>query len=59
MKAWTELTWEEIHNLPIKEFDKLANQQSALFPDLLKIMDEEGIILTFYDHYKRKKIINN
>jgi hypothetical protein len=56
MKTWTELTWEEIHNLPIEEFDKLAKQQSTVFPDLLKITDEKEIIKSFYRSYKRKQM---
>lgn len=54
-KKWTSLTWEEIHNLPIDEFDKLAREQSTIFPDMLLIIDEEEIIDTFYRQYKRER----
>jgi hypothetical protein len=49
------LTKEEIEHLSIKEFDELAKEQSAIFPDLLKITDEEEIINTFYRAYNRKR----
>jgi hypothetical protein len=48
--------WEEIHNLPIEKFDELARQQTLIYPDLLKIIDEEEVINSFYDHYKRKRV---
>jgi hypothetical protein len=53
---WTSLTWEDIHNLPIDKFNILAKMQSTLFPDLLKIIDEEEIIDTFYREYKRERL---
>lgn len=48
-----KLTKEEIENLPIEEFDGLAKEQSAIFPDLLKITSEEEIVATFYRAYNR------
>lgn len=57
MEKWTDLTWEEINALPFDEFDKMAKNQCVVFPDLLKITDEEDIIETFYRQYQRKRVL--
>ena len=49
---------EEIKNLLIDEFDKLAKEQSKKFPDLLFFREEEEIIDDFYEYYHRKRIKN-
>ncbi len=54
-KKWTDLSWDEIHNLPIDEFDKLAKIQSFIFPNILLFQTEEETIDMFYRAYKRKK----
>lgn len=54
MTKWTNLTKEEIKNLPIEEFHALALKQKEIFPDLLKICDENTILETFYRAYERK-----
>lgn len=46
----------KIKNLPEDEFLNLAKQQCKKHPDLLKITDEEGVIQSFYDYYKRKLV---
>jgi hypothetical protein len=48
----------KIKNLPIDDFDKLAHEQSRLFPDLLLFRSESEIIDDFYNYYGRKKTIN-
>ena len=45
---------KEIQKLSDKDFHKLAKEQINLFPDLLKITDEETVIDSFYSYYSRK-----
>jgi hypothetical protein len=52
---WIELSWDEIHNLPINEFHELAKKQSFMFPDMLLFQTEEETLNMFYSAYKRKK----
>lgn len=45
-----------IEALPNDEFYSLALCQKYLFPDLLKITDEDTILETFYRSYNRKYV---
>ena len=42
-------------DMSIEEFDKLAKDQSKLYPDMLYFMTEDKIVEMFYDIYSRKK----
>jgi hypothetical protein len=53
-KEFDKEEFYQIKNLPIDKFDKLAKSQSRLYPDLLKITTEKGIIDDFYEYYGRK-----
>jgi hypothetical protein len=50
------MEYEEIRNLPEKEFYKLANSQCEQCPDLLNILIEDEVIDSFYEYYKRKRV---
>ncbi len=50
------LTWQEISKLPIDEFDKIARNQSTLFPDMLLFQSEEETIDMYYEAHKRKRM---
>ena len=46
----------KVLNMTIEEFDKLAKNQSKLYPDLLLFREEEDIIDDFYKYYGRKRL---
>jgi len=50
------MDYDEIRNLPEKEFYELAKCQCEQFPGLLQVLVEEEVIHSFYEYYKRKRV---
>ena len=57
IKYYQSLLREQVEQLPIEEFHKLALSQSKFWPDMLNFNTEEEIVEMFYKAYNRNPIL--